>query len=79
MFLMAVIPRKFIKIASKTVENYANFWWNKGELFLPFGIHCVVHALATDVHRLLDNSILDLEITLCLPVLSTPILVHLRL
>jgi hypothetical protein len=29
--------RKFIKIASKTVENYINFWWNKGELFLPFG------------------------------------------
>ena len=40
MFLMALIPRKFIKIASKTVENYANFWWNKGELFLPFGVHC---------------------------------------
>jgi hypothetical protein len=44
MFLMALIPRKFIKIASKTVENYANFWWNKGELFLPFGVHSAIQV-----------------------------------
>ena len=30
---------KFVKIASKRVEIYINFWWNKGELFLPFGSH----------------------------------------